>query len=108
MSVPVRDFLKNRRDRALGTILGHVEREIWPKLDKAERDAVRRVVLDALNGYHDSVLDLVKSEDGARNDEIIELLERMDRRWRTSQDPSRRAGVQSAAPTTDTSAATAE
>lgn len=80
MSVPVREFLKNRRDRALGTILGNAEREIWPKLSQPERDGFRRVVLDALNGYHDAVLDLVKAEDGTRNEAVIEILERIDRR----------------------------
>ncbi len=80
MSVPVREFLKNRRDRALGTILGNAERDIWQKLTRAEQEGFRKVVIDALNGYHDSVLDLVKAEDGARNDEVIALLERLDHR----------------------------
>jgi hypothetical protein len=81
MSVPVRDFLKNRRDRALGAILGHSERSAWwPQLSKDERESVRRVVIDALNGYHDSVLDLVKAEDAnvTRNEEVIRLLEQID------------------------------
>jgi len=81
MSVPVRDFLKNRRDRALGAILGHSERSAWwSKLGKDERESMRRVVIDALNGYHDSVLDLVKAEDSnvTRNELVIELLERID------------------------------
>jgi hypothetical protein len=79
MSVPVRDFLKRRRDRAVGSILGFAEREIFEDLSKEQREALRRTVLDALNGYHDSVLDLVKAEDGVRNDVVIELLERLDR-----------------------------
>lgn len=80
MSVPVRNFLKNRRDRAVGSILGWAEREIFSKLTDEERRAFRSVVLDATNGYHDSVLDLMKAEDGTRNDVVIELLERLDRR----------------------------
>ena len=82
MSVPVRDFLKKRRDRALGAILGHAERSTWWKqLADNEREAHRRAVLDALNSYHDSVLDLVKAEDVnvVRNEEVIALLERIDR-----------------------------
>lgn len=82
MSVPVRDYLKKRRDRALGAILGNAERSAWWKsLADGEREAHRRAVLDALNSYHDSVLDLVKAEDSsmARNDEVIALLERIDR-----------------------------
>lgn len=82
MSVPVRDFLKARRDRALGAILGAAERSTWwRKLTDGEREALRRSVMDALNSYHDSVLDLVKSEDttSVRNDELVALLERIDR-----------------------------
>lgn len=80
MSVPVRNFLKNRRDRAVGSILGWAERELFPSLSEEHRRAFRSVVLDAMNGYHDSVLDLVKAEDGTRNDVVIEMLERLDQR----------------------------
>jgi len=82
MSVPVQDFLKKRRDRALGAILGYSEREVYSKLTDQERAAYRRVVMEALNGYHDSVLDLVKAEDSQsiRNDEVITLLEAIDRK----------------------------
>lgn len=83
MGVPVRDFLKARRDRALGSILGYAEREVWERLSPQERAAFRNVVIDALNGYHDSVLDLVKSEDGVRNDAVIQMLERIDRQFKT-------------------------
>lgn len=79
MGVPVRDFLKRRRDRAVGSILGFAEREIFESLSTQQRERLRQTVLDALNGYHDSVLDLVKAEDGVRNDVVIEILERVDR-----------------------------
>ena len=79
MSVAVKNFLKARRDRALGSILGYSEREIFPKLTPAERTSFRNLVLDSLNSYHDSVLDLVKSDQGSvRNEELIALLERLD------------------------------
>lgn len=78
MSVPVRDFLKRRRDRAVGSILGYAERELFKDLSVEQREGLRRVVLDAANGYHDSVLDLVKAEDGVRNDVVIEILERIE------------------------------
>lgn len=79
MSVAVKDFLKARRDRALGSIMGYAEREIYPKLNPAERVSFRNLVLDSLNSYHDSVLDLVKSENGTvRNEELVEMLERLD------------------------------
>jgi hypothetical protein len=85
VSVPVKEFLKNRRDRALGTILGNAERDVWPKLTRPEQEAFRRVVIDALNSYHDSVLDLVKSEDSSRNDVVLEILEKIDRNLRRTQ-----------------------
>lgn len=78
MSVPVRDFLKRRRDRLIGSILGYAERELFEGLTKEQREGLRKVVIDATNGYHDSVLDLVKAEDGIRNDEVVALLERVD------------------------------
>lgn len=79
MSVPVRNFLKARRDRALGAIMGYAEREIFPKLTPAEQSAFRKVVLEALNSYHDSALDLFKSDAGTiRNDKVVELLGRLE------------------------------
>lgn len=85
MSVPVRNFLKARRDRALGAIMGYAEREVFPKLTPSEQQSYRKVVLEALNSYHDSALDLFKSDGGTvRNDELISLLarveEKLDRR----------------------------
>jgi hypothetical protein len=80
MSVPVRNFLKARRDRALGSIMGYAEREVFPRLSPVERTAFRNLVLDSLNSYHDSALDLFKSDDGTlRNEEIFALLERVER-----------------------------
>lgn len=79
MSVAVKDFLKARRDRALGSIMGFAEREIYPKLSQQEKIAFRNLVLDSLNSYHDSVLDLVKSDTGTvRNEELVQMLERLD------------------------------
>lgn len=88
MSIPVKQFLKARRDRALGSILGYAEREIFPKLidqhGKADLEAQRRfrqLVLDALNSYHDSALDLFKSDVGSlHNDELVALLNRVNER----------------------------
>lgn len=80
MSVPVRDFLNNRRNRAVGSILGWAERELFPKLSPQERADLRQVVLDATNSYHDSVLDLVKAEDGVRNDEVVAAIVRLEDR----------------------------
>lgn len=81
MSVPVRNFLKARRDRALGAVMGYTEREIFSKLTDEEQKAFRKVVLESLNSYHDSTLDLFKSDVGTiRNDELFALLTRLEQR----------------------------
>lgn len=83
MGVPVRDFLKKRRDRAVGSILGWAEREVFSSLTDLQRKALREKVLDAMNAYHDAVLDLVSVEDGVvRNDRLVEVLEAVDERLR--------------------------
>lgn len=79
MSVSVKDFLKARRDRALGSLMGHTERNLFDRMTEQERKEFRGVVLDALNSYHDAVLDLWKSDDTLRNDELIGILARVDR-----------------------------
>lgn len=79
MSIETKGFLKARRDRALGSVLGYAEREIWPLLTPGQRTSFRAVVIDSMNSYHDSVLDLVKSEVGSvRNEQVVNLLERLD------------------------------
>lgn len=79
MSVPVRNFLKARRDRALGSILGVLEEDLRGKVSKQEWEDIRGTVLDGVNGYHDAVLDLLKSEDetSVRNEELLRLLEQV-------------------------------
>ena len=85
MSIPVKNFLKARRDRALGSILGFAEREIFPKLSLEERLKFRQIVLDSLNSYHDSALDLFKSDtETLHNERLVELLDRVDRRLQGS------------------------
>ena len=80
MGVPVQDFLTNRRNRCVGSILGNAERAAWFKdLSSQEREDLRKLVRDAVGSYHDSVLDLVRAEDGVmRNDEVVALLERIE------------------------------
>lgn len=87
MSVPVRDFLQQRRNRALGSIMGHLERELFSTMAQPERDRCRQHVIDAINGYHDAVLDLLKAEDGnsVRNEEVINILQRLDQKLSDSR-----------------------
>jgi hypothetical protein len=65
-----------QRGRLVGSILGHAEREIYPKLNAAERKAFREKVLASVGVYHDFVLDCLRaSADGAVvNEEAMALL----------------------------------
>lgn len=74
MAVSIRDFLKARRDRALASILGYAERNVWGHLEQDAQRAMRSVVVDAINSYHDSVLDLVKADTTIRNEEAVDVL----------------------------------
>lgn len=90
MGVQIKDFLKARRDRALGSVMGHAERNFYDQLSVDQQREFRAVVIDALNSYHDSVLDLVKSDLGSvRNEEVAGLLERVDRHLAAQQRPVR-------------------
>jgi len=80
--------LVKRRNRALGAILGNAERDIFPHLPPAKQEAFRLLVRDAINGYHDSVLDLVQAEDGVRNEEVVAALDRLERSVRLGQSRS--------------------
>lgn len=79
MGVPIVNFLRARRDRAVATILGHLEREVYGYLSVNEQRECRSVVLSAIDAYHDAVLDLAKSEEDIRNQRLVDLLDRLDR-----------------------------
>lgn len=77
MGVPIRSFLKSRRDRMVGSILGHAERELKPSLTDAQWTAFRNNVMDASNSFYDVVLDLWKGDDDVRNEAVLEVLEQV-------------------------------
>lgn len=79
MSVPVRGFLKKRRDRAVGSIMGWIERNLQDDLSPEQFKGLRDTVLGAVNGMHDATLDLMSAEvDVVRNDHLIEVLEQVE------------------------------
>lgn len=55
--------LKKRKDRSLYAILSIKEREVDPNITPELARAFRKVVLDALNDYHELVLDIMASYD---------------------------------------------
>lgn len=86
MAISARTFVKARRDRAIGAILGQLETELQGKISPEEWAEVRAIVLDGMNGYHDSILDIMKSEDGGvRNEEIFALLTSINQQTRTTR-----------------------
>ncbi|NUS01917.1 MAG: hypothetical protein HOV97_05060 [Nonomuraea sp.] len=80
MGVPIQDFLANRRNRCIGSILGNAERDFFKQLTPEQRDSFRQLVRDAVGSYHDSVLDLVRAEDSVRNEEVLAALTRIERK----------------------------
>lgn len=72
----VRRLLIEQRKRLIASVLGHAEREFYPKLTPKERDDFRTHVLDSIDRYHDLVLDVLKvtKDDAIRNDEAVDLI----------------------------------
>lgn len=63
MDINVRALLIEKRQRLTATILGYSERELWDgaaDLDDEEWVDYRKTVIDAINTYHDNVLDVLK------------------------------------------------
>lgn len=61
MSVSPVDFVKKRRDRVLATILSYKETNVDRYLPQAERENLRRVILNNVNDFNDLVLDMLKA-----------------------------------------------
>lgn len=81
-------YLKNRRDRLVGALLGQIEPVVASRVTDQEWAALRAKIIDAVNSYHDSVLDLVKVDDDViHNDALIEVLERVDRSLKQRRPP---------------------
>lgn len=61
MSVSPVDFVKKRRDRVLATILSYKEINVDRYLPQAERENLRRIILNNVNDFNDLVLDMLKA-----------------------------------------------
>jgi hypothetical protein len=62
------EILKKRRDRAIAIILSVKEREVDPKLPNGPEgrrasDALRKVILDQVNGFYDLARDIASSSE---------------------------------------------
>ena len=56
-------LLNKRKDRAIATILGVKEREIDFRIDAESARLLRKCILDQINGYHETVIEIVDSLD---------------------------------------------
>lgn len=74
----VTNLLQERRSRLVAATMGTIERSpAWARLTREERLDLREDVIDAVNGYHDVVLDLMKVlSDGHSliNDQAVEMI----------------------------------
>lgn len=67
------EFVKKRRDRVLATILSYKELNIDHRLSQAERDGLRRVILNNVNDFNDLVLDILKAHIATVPETHVEL-----------------------------------
>jgi hypothetical protein len=72
-------LMLEQRKRFIASVLGHAEREFYPKLTDDERDGFRQKVFDAADAYTDFVRDILKvvDQDQMRNDRALKLIEAM-------------------------------
>lgn len=73
----VRNFLGQRRRRMLASLMRYIEEEVYQYLPEEKRKSLRNRVLQTVNEYHDSVIDVVATsvDDGAvQNEEVLNRL----------------------------------
>lgn len=63
MQEALAEVLKRRKDRTLAVILGVKERECDSFLPPEAQRRLRKAILDAVNDFHEMVLDIVGSYD---------------------------------------------
>lgn len=78
----VKALLIEQRKRLLGTVLGHVDRELVSSLTPKQKSELRDKVMSAVGVYHDTCLDMLKAsvDDGIiPNAELLQVLENIHR-----------------------------
>lgn len=89
----INNLMAAQRKRAIGTLMGYIEREVYPGLQAAQQRELRERVLAAIGAYHETTLDILKSavDDGSEvNDQALAALSRMDANLRTIANDVRR------------------
>lgn len=74
-------LVRERRNRAVASILGHAEREFYSLLTDEQREAFREKIMGSIDDFADFARDVVKvtSEDVVVNAHVVQLLEEIHR-----------------------------
>jgi hypothetical protein len=69
----VLNMLGESRKRLVGSLMGYLEKEVYPKLSQPERDDLRIKVLTSVGAYNDTCRDMIKAsvDDGMITNEYI-------------------------------------
>lgn len=76
----VRNLLIEQRKRAVGGIMSHAEKNMFPVLSPSQQKMFRDKVLSSIGSYHDTCLDILKAsvDDGyVVNQEALDLLRKI-------------------------------
>lgn len=82
MSEFARSLAVEQRKRLVGSLMDHLEKQVYPHLPKDKQVALRNKVLQSVGVYHDFVVDCLKAtvNDGSvGNDVALELLDQIHR-----------------------------
>ena len=83
MSQELASLLSTSHKRMVATVMGHLERVVYPGLNLEQRRVLREVVIRAAGVYHDTALDCLKAispDEGVLvNERLFELLEQIHR-----------------------------
>ena len=72
-----RSLAVEQRKRLVGSLMDHIEKQVYPHLPPDAKKALRDKVLSSVGAYHDFVLDVFKASvnDGLMTNEVaLELL----------------------------------
>lgn len=69
----VRSLLAESRKRMVGSLMGYLEKDVYPSLTKQQQEDLRAKVLLAVGAYHDTCLDVIKASvnDGVISNEYL-------------------------------------
>lgn len=80
MSEFVRQLAVAQRQRLVGSLMDHIEKQVYPHIPKPVQQALRQKVLQSVGAYHDFILDVLKASvsDGlTANEEALVLLQQI-------------------------------